>query len=83
MRIISVRLDYIYDNSTVDEEDPTKQSNIEARRDRLSNLGFDVSKMDNGQLQSYPVLGMTDSQFIELTIAGEKNMEIIAWNVLD
>lgn len=81
MRILSVRLEYIYDNR--DEENATAQKPVEKRRDLLSNLGFDTSKIPDENLSSYPVLGMTDTQFVELSIAGEKNMEIIASNVLD
>lgn len=81
MRILSVRLDYVYDSKH--DGDEVTQRPVEARRDRLSSLGFDVSKMDDSQMSSYPVLGMTDAQFIELTIAGEKNMEIMASVTVD
>lgn len=75
LRILSVRLNYLYDDRAGDD---TKQSPIEKRRDTLSNIGFDVSKMDDDQMMSYPVIGMTDAQFVELRIAGEKDMDILA-----
>jgi hypothetical protein len=76
MRILTVRLQYVYNSHS--EEDPAAQKPVEKRRDRLSNLGFDVHKLDDDQLQSYPVIGMTDAQFVELSIAGEREMEILA-----
>ncbi len=84
MRILTVRLDYIYDNSTMEvDEAAVVQKAAEKRRDTLSNIGFDTRLMNDEQIRSYPMLGMTDEQFVELTIAGEKNMEVIAVNVLD
>ncbi len=83
MRILTVRLDYIYDNSTATEEDTSHQPAAEKRRDSLSNIGFDTRLMNDEQIRSYPILGMTDEQFVELVIAGEKNMEVMAVNVLD
>lgn len=81
MRILSVRLQYLYSEPA--EEGATTQPPIEKRRDTLSNLGFDVTKIDDDQLKSYPVLGMTDAQFVELTIAGEKDMAVVATCVID
>lgn len=79
MRIITVRLDYQYDRPAEEGAQPV----AEKRRDRLSNLGFDVTHMDDEGIRSYPILGMTDAQFVELTLAGEENMKIMASCVVD
>jgi hypothetical protein len=65
MRILSVQLRWLYD----DEQ-------IVKRRETLSNLGFDTSKIDEEQIKALS-LGCTDAQFVELTIAGEQDMRVI------
>ena len=78
IRILSVRLSYVYKKAEDGEQSPA-----EKRRDRLSNLGFDTAKIDDDLMCSYPVLGMTDAQFVELTIAGETDMSVLASVIID
>jgi hypothetical protein len=65
VRILSVQLRWLYD-----------EADIVKRRDTLSNLGFDTSKIDEEQIKALSV-GCTDAQFVELTIAGEQDMRVI------
>lgn len=78
MRILSVRLPYLYSHN----EDTIEQT-IEKRRNRLSNLGFDTSQLDNDELRSGVSLGMTDEQFVNLSIEGEAEMKITASVMVD
>ena len=72
MRILSVQLSYIYS----DEYTTTH------RREALSGLGFDVSKVEESGMMSLAI-GCTDAQFVELTIAGERDMKVIASVTVD
>ena len=82
LRILSVRLDYMFTERPT-EEKPNPQTAAEIRRDRMSTLGFDTSGFDDEAICSYPVMGMTDTQFVELTIVGEKNMTVLASVVVE
>ena len=77
MRILTVRLNWIY--SSGDE----KAMELQKRRDALSNLGMDVTKISDDEMSSGTILGMSDTQFIELSIGGEKDMSIIASNIIE
>lgn len=80
LRLLTVKLAWAYAEF---QEDATAQPPAEARRDRLGNLGFDVTKMKDEDLIQAPCIGMTDTQFVELSIAGEKEMQIIASCIID
>ncbi len=82
LRILTVRLDYVYTERET-EDNPHPRPAHETRRDRLSSLGFDTSGIDNDAICSYPILGMTDTQFVELTIAGEKNMSVLGSVIIE
>jgi hypothetical protein len=77
MRILSVQLRWLYASNEGDEGYTVKK-----RRDALSNLGFDVTKITDDAMQS-PNIGMTDAQFVELSIAGEPEMQITATVIVD
>jgi hypothetical protein len=67
MRIVTARLNYIHGDEAVKD-----------RRDRLGSVGIDVTAVDNEALAHCPQLGMTDAQFVQLNIEGERDMVVVA-----
>ncbi len=79
MRILTVRLAWLYDN----EANPLVPAATK-RRDRLSDLGFDVPKIEDVEMQQGFNIGMTDEQFVNLSMTGEeKDMSIVASVILE
>ena len=78
MRILTIRMGWVY--APDDEENGWT---LKKRRDTLGNVGIDVTKIDDEEMKRGVVLGMSDDQFIELTIAGEKEMSIIATAIIE
>lgn len=79
MRILTVQFRWLYKSDDTDE--PGSYS-VTKRREALSNIGIDVTKIDDDQMQA-PCIGMNDTQFVEMSIVGDPEMKIIAVAVID
>ena len=79
IRILTVRMGWIY----APDDEEGESWTLKKRRDTLGRVGLDVTKIDDEEMRRGCVLGMSDDQFIELVIAGEKEMSIIATAIIE
>ncbi len=77
MRILTVQFRWLY-NTDTDPENYT----VAKRREALSNIGIDVTKIDDSSMQA-PCIGMNDTQFVEMSIVGDPEMKIVAVSVVE
>ncbi len=77
MRILTVQFRWLYNT----DQDPENYT-VAKRREELSKIGIDVTKIDDDSMQA-PCIGMNDTQFVEMSIAGDPEMKIIAVSMID